>query len=298
MDAATDRPVGGAPLRLGLALGGGGARGFAHLGVLKVLAREGLHADVVAGTSMGGLIGAGYAAGFPVEKIEQEVVGLAQRTTLFRLADRIPTLQALLSGKRFENYLAESMGADRTFDDLRRPLALVAADLVTGREVVLKSGPLVPAMRATMSLPGIFAPVEMGRYRLADGALLNNVPADRARELGAEVVLAVDVLPYFPENRLGEAPRVEALELPFVPPGVRDVWQAGFVAVAALTARNLERSKPEVVVRPALPADVNLLVGFTRAEELIAAGERAMRAALPKLRAVLHLDDLPAPRAL
>ena len=155
--------------------------------------------------------------------------------------------------------------------------------------MVLTSGLLVPAMRATMSIPGVFAPVEMGRFRLADGGILNNVPADRARELGADVVMAVDVLPHFPDNKLGEAPRVEGLELPLVPPGIRDVWQASFVTVAALTARNLERSKPEVVVRPALPADINLLVGFTRADELIAAGERAMQAALPKLRAALGL---------
>ncbi|MEM1043912.1 MAG: patatin-like phospholipase family protein [Bacteroidota bacterium] len=292
MDAAPDRPL------FGLALGGGGARGFAHVGVLKVLAREGIQADVIAGTSMGGLIGAAYASGSPVELIEREVLGLAQRSRLLRLADRIPSLQALLSGKRLETYLAEVMGADSTFADLRRPLSLVTSDLVTGREVVLTRGPLVPAMRATMSLPGIFAPVEMGRYRLVDGGILNNVPADRTRDLGADVVMAVDVLPHFPANQLGEAPRVEALELPLVPPGVRDVWEAGFVTISALTARNLEQARPDLIVRPALPADVNVLFGFTRADELIAAGERAMRAALPRLREALRPAGVPAPRAL
>ncbi len=292
MEPATTRPL------FGLALGGGGARGFAHVGILKVLAREGLHADVIAGTSMGGLIGAAYASGSPVELIEQEVLGLSQRSRLLRLADRIPTLQALLSGKRFETYLSEVMGADSTFGDLKRPLSLVTSDLVTGREVVLTRGPLVPAMRATMSLPGIFAPVEMGRYRLVDGGILNNVPVDRARDLGAEVVLAIDVLPHFPANKLGEVPRVEALELPLVPPGVRDVWQAGFVTISALTARNLELSQPDVIVRPALPADVNVLFGFTRADELIAAGERAMQAALPKLHAALQPADAVDSRSL
>jgi NTE family protein len=144
-----------------------------------------------------------------------------------------------------------------------------------------------------MSIPGVFAPVEIDGYRLADGGILNNVPADLARELGADVVLAVDVLPFFRENRLDEQPRVEPLEIPLMPPGVRDVWQATFVAIAALTECNLKRSQPDVVVRPALPVDVTLLAGFTRAESLITAGEQAMRAALPRLREAMKRATAP-----
>lgn len=269
---------------LGLALGGGGARGLSHVGVLKVLDRERIDVGVVAGASMGGLIGAAFAAGYPVRGIEEEVLSLARRSQLLKLADWVPTLQALLSGKRFESYLNGVMGADLTFADLRRPLALAASDLNTGREVVLDTGRVVPAMRATMSIPGVFAPVEIGGYRLADGGILNNVPADLARALGADLVLAVDVLPFFRDNKLDEPPRVEPLEVPLMPSGVRDVWQAMFVAIAALTECNLAQSKPEVTIRPALPADVTLLAGFTRAELLIEAGERAAEAAMPALR--------------
>jgi NTE family protein len=287
MFTPTDRPA------LGLALGGGGARGLAHVGVLKVLERERIRADVVAGASMGGLIGAAYAAGFPVRAIESEVLNLSRRSRLLKFADWVPTLQALFSGKRFAMYLDGVMGAELTFADLRRPLALAASDLNTGREVVLTSGSVVTAMRATMSIPGVFAPVEIDGYRLADGGILNNVPADLARELGADVVLAVDVLPFFRENRLDEQPRVEPLEIPLMPPGVRDVWQATFVAIAALTECNLKRSQPDVVVRPALPVDVTLLAGFTRAESLITAGEQAMRAALPRLREAMKRATAP-----
>jgi NTE family protein len=269
---------------LGLALGGGGARGLSHVGVLKVLDRERIDVGVVAGASMGGLIGAAFAAGFPVRGIEEEVLSLARRSQLLKLADWVPTFQALLSGKRFETYLDGVMGPGLTFADLRRPLALAASDLNTGREVVLDSGRVVPAMRATMSIPGVFAPVEIGGYRLADGGILNNVPADLARALGADLVLAVDVLPFFRENQLDEPPRVEPLEVPLMPSGVRDVWQAMFVAIAALTECNLAQSKPEVTIRPALPADVTLLAGFTRAELLIEAGEQAAEAAMPALR--------------
>ena len=278
MSRPIDRPT------LGLALGGGGARGLSHVGVLKALEREGIEVDVVAGASMGGLIGAAYAAGFPVRAIEREVLGLSRRSQLLRLADWMPTLQALLSGKRFEAYLNGVMGPDLTFVDLQRPLALAASDLRTGREVVLTTGSVVTAMRATMSIPGVFAPVELDGYRLADGGILNNVPADLARALGADVVLAVDVLPFFRENVLDEEPQVEPLEVPLMPSGVRDVWQATFVAIAALTECNLERSKPDVVIRPALPVDVTLLAGFTRADLLITAGEQAAGAALPRIR--------------
>ncbi len=282
METSAPRPT------LGLALGGGGARGLAHVGVLRAFEDEGLPVDVVAGASMGGLIGAAFAAGFPAEAIEREVLSVSQRARLLRFADRLPTLQGIFSGRKFEAYLESVIGADLRFEDLPRPLALAASDLVSGREVVLREGRVVPAMRASMSLPGVFAPVEWaGGYRLVDGGILNNVPADLARALGADVVVAVDVLPFFRENRLDEAPVVEPLELRLVPTAVRDIWQATFVAIAALTECNLRRSKPEVVVRPALPADVTLLAGFNRAEELIAAGAEAARAAVPSIRRAL-----------
>jgi len=289
MEPSPTRPT------LGLALGGGGARGLAHVGVLRAFEDEGLAVDVVAGSSMGGLIGAAFAAGFPAAAIEREVLSVSQRARLLRFADRLPTLQGIFSGRKFEAYLESVIGADLRFEDLRRPLALAATDLVSGRELVLREGRVVPAMRASMSLPGVFAPVEWDGYRLVDGGILNNVPADLARALGADVVVAVDVLPFFRENRLDEEPLVEPLELRLVPMAVRDLWQATFVTIAALTDCNLKRAKPEVIIRPTLPADVTLLAGFKRAEELIAAGADAARAAAPTIRRALSERTRTAP---
>ncbi len=284
--------------RLGLALGGGGARGLAHVGVLKALDRAGIAADVVAGTSMGGLIGGAYAAGLSGEAIEAEVLERARATRLIRLADRIPSLRALFSGRRFEAYLTEQFGAALRFDELRRPLAISTVDLNSGREVLFRDGLVVPALRATMSIPGVFAAVERDGRRLVDGGILNNVPADHARALGAEVVLAVDVLPHFPEGAPippEERPAVATpMELPLAPPGVRDVWEAAFVSVAALTEARLREARPELVLRPSFPAAITLLTGYTRAEESIAAGEAAMTAALPRLRALMA-EGRPAP---
>src|SRR5690606_12411792 len=169
MEPSPTRPT------LGLALGGGGARGLAHVGVLRALEDEGLAVDVVAGASMGGLLGAAFAAGFPADAIERAARGDSQRARLLRFSDRHPTLQGLFSGRKIEAYVDSVIGTYSRFEDLRRPLALAATDLVSGREVVLREGRVVPAMRATMSLPGVFAPVEWDGYRLVDGGLLNNV---------------------------------------------------------------------------------------------------------------------------
>lgn len=292
--------------RLGIALGGGGARGLAHVGVLKVLDRARLRPDVIAGTSMGGLVGGAYAAGFSARAIEREVRQVAQRSRLVQLADRVPSLRALFTGRRVENYLARQLGAELTFADLRRPLAISTVDLNTGREHVITEGLVVPALRATMSIPGVFAAVERDGRRLVDGGILNNVPADHARRLGADVVVAVDVLPYFPDPDSGDdegpvemAAAATPMELPLAPPGLRDVWEAAFIAVAALTEHNLRRSRPDVVVRPVFPPNITLLTGYTRAEESIAAGEAAMEAALPALRAaILAWQQRHAPEAV
>ena len=299
MDPST--PPTGAPAErrtLGLALGGGGARGLAHVGVLKALDRAGLRPDFIAGTSMGGLIGGAYAAGFSGRAIEREVLVLASASRLVQFADRIPSLRAVFSGRRFETYLTRTIGAELTFADLRRPLAVSTVDLNTGREVVFRSGAVVPALRATMSIPGVFAAVERGGRRLVDGGILNNVPADHARALGADVVLAVDVLPCFTRpdatSPLAAPQAANPMELPLAPPGVRDIWEAAFVAVAALTSCNLERAKPDLVVRPDLPTTITLLTGYTRAEETIEAGAQAMRDALPELLAALHHAKAPS----
>jgi NTE family protein len=272
---------------IGLALGGGGARGLAHVGVLKVLEREQIPVGAIAGTSMGALIGAAYAAGFPVARIETEILRLARLTSLIRLADRIPTLRGLFSGNRMKQYLGEQFGTRKRFEDLPIPFALTTVDLFSGRELVIQEGPLVPALRATMSIPGVYEPVELGPYRLIDGGVLNNVPCDIARHLGGVKLIAVDVLPDFTRNVPGEPIQVPNLTPPLFPVVARDVWQVIFLAISALTEKRLREANPEVILRPTLAADITLLFGFTRAEEIIAAGEEAAERALSQIRTLL-----------
>jgi len=186
------RQMTGSSRKVGLALSGGGARGLAHIGVLKVLEQEGVPIDYLAGASMGGLIAAGYAAGLIPDFLEQEALRMGNIRRLLALADRSLPRRGLFEGQKVRQYLAGHLG-DRTFDDLRLPLALVAVDLNGGREVILRDGPVVDAVRATISLPGVFTPVERDGQLLVDGGLLNNLPADVVRQMGADVVIAVDV---------------------------------------------------------------------------------------------------------
>ena len=195
--------------KIGLALGGGGAKGFAHVGVLRALGELKVHPDILTGTSMGGVVAALYAAGLSVERIEASL----RATGLTVLAAREPSRLGLVGRTKLIQWLGSLIG-DVTFDQLPRGLALMAVDLEAETEVILDTGRVMDAVLATMAFPGLFAPVERdGRY-LIDGGALNNVPFDVARHLGADFVVASDVLahraPLF-QNPASTARPVESL---------------------------------------------------------------------------------------
>lgn len=274
--------------RLGLVLGGGGARGLAHIGVLRVLERERIPVACVAGTSMGGLIGALYAAGVAIERVEAEVVRLSRVTEQMRLVDfELSAAGLSVRGRRIYNMLAELLGEELTFADLRLPLAMVSVDVRTGRPVTLQGGLVIDAVRATISIPGVFTPVDLGDYRLVDGGVLDNVPVDVAHALGATHTVAVDVLPSYSRNQPGVAPVETGLQLAFAPQQFAEIYQVLMIMIAAVTEAQLRQYPPDLLIRPALSPHVTLLSGFNRADELIAAGEAAAVAALPAIRTLL-----------
>jgi NTE family protein len=273
--------------KIGLALGGGGARGLAHIGVLKVLQREQIPINVITGTSMGGIVGAMHAVGMTPEQMEAEATKRGEIGQIFKLVDLKLVGSGLLGGKRIKKMLVEMLGAETTFADLRLPLAVIATDYNSGREVVLKEGNVADAVRATMSVPGVFEPVELGGYQLLDGGVLDNVPVGVARSLGAEKVIAVDVLPNFRLNQPGQDPVVPPLKTRKVPKAYRQLWHVELVMIAALTDLRLKESAPEVIIRPDLPVDMDLLLSFDRPQEAIECGVQAAAAALPQIRALL-----------
>lgn len=270
---------------LTLALGGGGARGLAHVGVLKVLHREGIAVAAVVGSSMGGLIGAMYAAGIPPVEIERDVLRLGTLKEMIRLVDIGVRWSGLaVRGDKITDFLAERIGRELKIEELRLPFAAVAADLRSGREVVLDSGRVLDAVRATISIPGVFVPVERDGMVLVDGGILDNLPIRVARRLADGPVVAIDVLPSFGANLPGQPLVVETVRNPHLPGLLNDTVQAQLVMVSAMTACSLEANPAELVLRPEIPADISVLAGFGRAEESIAAGVDAATRSLPQLR--------------
>jgi NTE family protein len=176
--------------KVGVALSGGAARGFAHLGVLKVLVENGIPVDCIAGTSAGSIVGAAFAGGLSVE----EIIEIGRKISWFRMTGFSYSPKGLLSNHAMGEFFRKNFQYDK-FEDLKIPFAAIACDLETGEEVVLRdSGDLITAVRASCALPGVFVPIESGGRRLIDGGVISNVPTKAVKKLGAEFVIAVDVL--------------------------------------------------------------------------------------------------------
>lgn len=179
--------------KVGLALGSGAARGLAHIGVLKVLEENKIPIDFIAGTSMGALIGATYAAGLDVEQIEEIACNTDWKLTARLFLPTLPR-SGFVEGKRIKDFLKALMG-DPNIDTLKVPFAVVATDLLTGEEIVIHKGSLVEAVRASISIPVIFTPVRHQNRFLVDGGLVNPVPTSVAAKMGVDVIIAVNVIP-------------------------------------------------------------------------------------------------------
>ena len=174
---------------IGLALSGGATHGAAHIGVLQVLESEGIRPDLVAGTSAGSLIGAAYCAGVPLEDIERLFLSV-EWPNLLKMTLR-PRL-SIFDTQPMEAFLKTNIG-DITFADLKIPFAAIACDLNTGERVVLDKGPLAPAIRASSAVPAIFSPVEIDGRVLVDGGIVDNLPVEQVRTMGAKFIIASDV---------------------------------------------------------------------------------------------------------
>ena len=172
-----------------LVLGGGSARGKAHVGVLRVLEREKIPIDIIVGTSMGAFIGASYATGMPVKEMEERAVGFSVN----KLLDPTIGAMGLLAGNRLEAILKSFIGT-KTFADCRIPTAVITTDIESGDQIIHQNGDMLKILRATCSWPGIFAPVSLNGRLLCDGGIKNSVPVKIARDLAPDnYILAVDV---------------------------------------------------------------------------------------------------------
>ncbi len=179
--------------KIGFALGGGGARGLAHIGILKVFEEFNIRPDIIVGTSIGAIIGALYAGGLRPVEIEHLVLSLDWKK-LLSLIDVTFPLSGLFHGRRVVSLLKSILG-NLTFDQLSLDFSCVTTDIINGEQVVLRDGSLIEAVRASISIPGIFTPVSLGDRYLVDGGLVNTVPVSVCRDMGADVVVGINVIP-------------------------------------------------------------------------------------------------------
>jgi NTE family protein len=247
---------------IGLALGGGFARGMTHIGVLKVLEEEDIPIRIVAGTSVGALIGAAYCSGLSIEELEK--VAHSVRFTTF--ARWTVSRYGFASNDRMVSFLTRTLTV-KTFEELRSPLGVTATDFNTGEGVVFHSGSIIDPVRASCAYPGMFLPVNIRDRWLVDGMLSHPVPTRPLREMGAERVLAVHLKGQWSKDG---APR-----------HLFDVIGQAF-AIAQDQMSHLWRGAADVVVEPEVAGFA--YDDFKRAGELIRSGELAMRKAMPEVR--------------
>jgi NTE family protein len=288
-------------VKIGLALSGGGAKGLAHIGVLKVLEEAQIPVHMLAGTSIGGAVAALYAAGLSVAGIEQ----FARSLRLLDIVQRDRSYTGLIGNDKIANRLREVLGGDLAFDQLKLPLALIATDLEAGTEEVIRKGPVIEAVLATMAVPIIFPPVKWQGRLLVDGGLLNQVPFDVVRQMGTQAgtpirVIAVHTRPAFPDKLGDEKPRDRQGSESIIHLLIRRSRWAPMIEVAERSYNITQRSQVEQLLKqspPDLMIEIALggvsLLDLDQVDTCIKAGEQAARQHLDELT---ELRDAPPSR--
>ena len=291
--------------KIGLVLGGGGAKGAAEVGVLKVLEEAGIRPDFIVGTSIGSIVGGLYAAGYTASELEQL---FCQQEWLSLLTDRRADLSGepykqkdgvtyifgfpvidtnnklfgVLKGGRVEQ-VVDSMLAQKgcvEFECLQIPFRCVAASMMTVEEVVLSEGVLPRAIRASMAIPGIFKPVEIDGEQLVDGGMMNNLPVDVALEMGADIVIAVDLQQDKPKNREQKENLItDFADMLGMGPLARWIFHR-----PDITKYNDNRKKANIYINPPLPDYDASSFGNESMQRMIAVGEQAARRQLQQFR--------------
>jgi NTE family protein len=273
---------------ISLALGGGGAKGNSHIGVIRRLEKEGYKIQAIAGTSFGGIVAVFHAAGYSIAEVEDMFAGLDQASLYGHAPDQGPSLLGLAGAKK---WLTQIFG-EKTFSDLKIPCAVTAVDLRCGCEVILSEGRLVDAILATVAVPGVLPHMHIHEWELVDGGVLNPVPVSVARSLAPKLPVVAVVL----TEPLGVPARTWSLPFPNLLPRALmdrlahvsyarafDIFLRSLDIVdRALAEYRLEVDKPEVIIRPAVK-HIDL---FSKVDvrEVAKLGEQATEAVLPELK--------------
>jgi len=295
-------------MKIGVALGGGGARGWAHIGVLRSLMRAGLEPTIIAGTSIGAIVGGAFAAG-RLDDLEHFARSLDRRT-IWKLTDlNLGKGGGLVTGDRIAQALSDLIG-NENIEALTKKFAAVATEIPSGHEVWLETGNIIQAIRASYSLPGIFVPANIGGRSLIDGGIANPVPVSACRAMGAQLVIAVPLpASQAPNQRFArqQMPEVEGSTWKKTLAAFReperfvarqlfgDEPDALTTATVSVTALNILLDRMTRVRLASDPPDITIqsdigkiaLLEFDRADEAIAIGEAATERVIPDIKALL-----------
>lgn len=260
------------PVKVGIALGGGAAKGFAHIGVIKILEANGIKPVVVSGTSAGSVVGALYASGMDAYALQEKAFALDES----KIRDVSLFSGGVVKGQKLQDYVNDLVGG-RTIEKLAKPFAAVATRLEDGQRTVFVRGNTGQAVRASSSIPGVFEAVAIGKHHFVDGGVVSPVPVDAARELGADFVIAVDI-----------SSKANGIASPTSMVG--NVNQSITIMGQRLGA--LELARADIVIRPKV-SDIGA-ADFGSRNRAILEGERAAQAALPRIKA--KIAELQAQR--
>lgn len=260
------------PLRIGIALGGGAAKGFAHIGVIKMLEANGLAPAVVSGTSAGSVVGALYASGMNAFEMQEKAVALDEA----KIRDLQLSSGGLVLGQKLEDYVNEQVRR-KPLEQMAKPFVVVATRLEDGERTVFARGNTGQAVRASSSVPGVFQPVTIGKYHFVDGGIVSPVPVDAARQLGADIVIAVDISNkargQTPGNMLGALNQS--------------------IAIMGQKLGQAELARADVIIRPQV-LDIGA-ADFSQRANAIVEGEKAALAVMPQIHE--RVAQLQAERA-
>lgn len=250
---------------IGLALGSGGARGFAHIGVLKVLNEANIHVDFVAGSSIGALVGALYGVGHTYESMYKMATTFKRK---FYLDFTVPKM-GLVSGDKL-TALVKMMTHGKTFEQTTPRLHIVATDLISGERIIFKEGYLYEAVRASISIPGIFVPVSMGERMLVDGSVTDRVPVSIVKDMGADFIIAVDVSTFTGGSKISS---------------IFDVIMQS-IDIMQQEMTNYQELSADIMLKPKVTQYESM--AFRNIKEIISIGEDTARQQLPKIEYLLN----------
>lgn len=271
---------------IALVLSGGGARGLAHIGVLKVLDQLGIHISAIGGCSMGGLIASLYAAGTPISEIEKIARKYSSTREMVKLVDLTPNHKGFILSQNLRSFLSKIIDKNINIEDTKIPLFMNAVNLATGREVILDHGNLLNAIHSTTAVPGFISPFEDKERILADGGVVNNLPVSIMRTKTIRPILAIDVhqsLSSFPISGNASNPYPKSR----IPEFLKEYYLAEIIKTRILTDLNLSQNPADLLLSPKIDPNISLFLGFQKVNELIEAGESAAMANKENIFALL-----------